>query len=171
MSSVYQTVLENHPSYIFVTNVNVPSATFGEPARILQRIADLVNRDYDADLTVYFEVSATYTLVHRETGETRRWVGSFSPQQTYTLTPNLHFSESFFEVVEPLLDLRTLVAQLGRLIPDTEWSVDEVNSLVVHVSSQVPRNYRVLVRKGLLAGDGAATGTAYKAKVKSFDLP
>lgn len=149
MNVVHQTLLEYPPAYIFVTNVDIPTATFGEPD-LLERLRNFLSGEYNPDLAVYFEVSATYTLVHRDSGETRRWVGSFSPQQTYTLTPNLTFPSAFYPVVRPLLNLRTLTRQLEQLIPNTVWIVDEVRSLILHVSARVPRTYPRLIAKGLL---------------------
>lgn len=152
----HQTVLEGYSRYIFVTNIDVPSEFFRE-ALLLERIFDFVRREYLPGLVVYFEVTATYTLLHRDTGESRKWVGSFSPQQGYTLTPHLTFPDSFFPVVRPLLNLRTLTRQLDQLIPNTVWVVDEVKSLVLNFSSYVPRTYPVLINKGLLTQHGNRT--------------
>jgi hypothetical protein len=158
----HQTVLDSYTRYIFVTNIDIPSAFFQE-AHLLERIFDFVRREYLPNLVVYFEVTGTYTLLHKDTGDTKRWVGSFSPQQAYTLTPHLIFPDSFFPTVRPLLDLRTLTRQLDQLIPDTVWVVDEVKSLILNFSAIVPRTYRVLINKGLLTEYGNRTHRSIQA--------
>jgi len=165
--NVHQTALGNGNDYIFITNVDVPSVSFGNP-NLLERIRALVESDYDTEnFQVYFEVSATYTLVHREAGHHRKWVGSFSPQQNYALTPHLLFAHHFLPAVEPLLNLPALLRQLQGLIPNTVWEVDSVKSLIIHVTAQVPPNHRALVYRGLVSQHG----TRSRQKIREFVLP
>jgi hypothetical protein len=165
--NVHQTALGCRNEYIFVTNIDVPSVMF-QSLNLLQRIHDLVAAEYDdPHAEVFFEASATYTLVHRDSGTLRRWVGSFSPQQNYALTPELSFRHHFFPAIEPLLNLPNLLRQLQALVPDTVWVVDSVDSLIVHVTSLVPPNYHRLIYRGLVSEHG----TRSRQKVRHFVLP
>lgn len=164
---VFQTTLSNGNGYIFVTNVDIPSVLFRN-LDVLQRVRALVDSEYDdPTLEVYFEVSSTYTLINSETGSTRRWVGSFSPQESYALTPELLFRHHFEPTVGPLLDLAALLRQLQLLVPDTTWEIDEIHSLIIHVSAQVPADYPRLYFRGLLSQHGSRTGR----RIKEFVLP
>lgn len=163
---VYQTTLANEESYIFVSNIKVPTPSFGS-ANLLERIKRFVNFEYTLDTVPYFEITASYTLVHAGSGAVRKWVGSFSPQQNFSLTPVTPFRENFDPAFEQLLNLPYLTRQLGNLLPNTSWSLHEVESLIVNVSAIVPPTYPKLLARGLVN----QYGRRGKRKIKTFNLP
>ena len=163
---VHQTTLAYENSYIFVTNIKIPPVFFGR-ANLTQRIQHFVNREYSEDVIVYFELTASYTLVHTESGATRKWVGSFSPQANFALSPLGLFRETFALAIAPLLDINQLARQIGQLIPNTIWNLHEVEALIVNISGMVPLNYHKLRERGLVT----QYGRRGRRKVKSFDLP
>ena len=163
--NVHQTTLANEGAYIFITNVRISTLDFVQPD-IAHRIHRFVSQEYTNEIEVYFEITAAYTLVHRDTGAQRKWVGSFSPQQDFALTPLLPFSrETFFPVIEPLLHLNHLSRQIEQLVPNSVWVLHEVEAMIVNISGVVPRNYPRLTQRGLLSQHGNFR------KVKSFELP
>lgn len=172
--NVHQTTLAYENSYIFVSNVRIPPVFFRDP-NIAQRIYQFVNQEYyPNEVTPQFEITAAYTLIHRESAARRKWVGSFSPQQNFSLTSMHLFKDTFFQVITPLLDIGHLSRQIDQLVPNTDWTLDEVEALIVNVSAVVPSNYPRLVQRGLIsqyAGGGGGRGSRRQRKVKSFDLP
>jgi len=64
---------------IVLYNVNLPRRLWQDEASLI-RIRNLVTRDFRNVDGIYFQLSATYTLVNRETGEIRTWSGSFNPR-------------------------------------------------------------------------------------------
>ena len=170
-----QTVLPSDENgYIFVTNINIPTVYFQVPD-IVQRAKDFVNRDYllqpDEQLPsqVYFEISASYQLVHAESQTQRQWVGSFSPKQNFALTPILEFVGDFEDAIRPLLNLNYLRDKISRLgQADSVWKVQSVTSLIVNVQSAVPPNHPTLRSKDLVSGHN---GVRIRRRVKEYDLP
>jgi len=161
---VDQTVLHAQDGYIFVTNINIPSVELSNPT-LKERIYRLVESEYTANIEVYFEISAAYTLIHRETGHTRLWVGSFSPLQVFALSPILLFREDFSNIFDPLLDLNFLTQKLTNIFPDSEWVVDSVQSLIVNLQGLVPLQHLRLIQRNLY------NGRRKTRRHVSFDLP
>ena len=163
---VHQTTLAYENSYIFVTNIKIPTVSF-QTVNLTQRIEHFVNFEYSENLEVYFEITASYTLVHTENGSLRKWVGSFSPLQNFSLTQLALFRERFNQTIEPLLDIRHLSRQIQHLIPNTHWALEEVESLIVNVSAVVPSNYYRLIERGLIN----QYGRRGRRKIKHSILP
>jgi len=170
-----QTVMPSDQNgYIFVTNINIPTVFFQLPD-IVQRAKDFVNRDYllqpneQLPSQVYFEISASYQLVHADSGTQRDWVGSFSPKRNFSLTPILEFVTGFEDAIRPLLDLNHLKQKIARLVQgDSLWKVQSVSSLIVNVQSAVPPNHPTLRTKDLVSGNN---GVRIRRRVKEYDLP
>lgn len=163
---VCQTTLSSENSYIFITNIQIPSVHFQEP-NLSHRIYTFVTQEYSPEIQPYFEITGTYTLQDSVTGSVRRWVGSFSPQQAFGLTPILTFRESFHLVLRPLLNPEYLKNQISQLVPDTVWIVDNVDSLIINISGIVPLNYPRLLQRGLVSQHGRRT----QRKIKTSFLP
>ena len=145
---VDQTLLSAQNNYIYVTNVNIPTVYFGDPT-LKQRIHNLVDREYNQEIEVFFEISAAYTLIHGETGSTRTWVGSFSPQQIFALTHILNFRQDFDRTITPLLDLDYLTVRLNNLFPDSVWTLHSIQSLIVNLQGLVPLQYSKITQRNL----------------------
>ena len=175
---VSQTVLpSNLNRYILVSNLNIPTVYFGE-ANLTQRAVNFVNNEYSAGaenaaVDVYFELSAAYTLVHAESFARRVWVGSFGPRREFALTPIERFGDNFEATFRPFLNLRHLKQRLSDLVPDTLWSVESVESLIVNVQAEVALTHPTILRRRLLTvhhGRSGSSATVHRT-VREYDLP
>jgi hypothetical protein len=72
-------VEDTHNTKIILYNVNFPLRLWQDETAVI-RIQDTVARDFNNSSGIYFQLSATYTLVNRFSGEVRTWSGSFNPQ-------------------------------------------------------------------------------------------
>jgi len=125
---------------IVLYNVNLPRRLWQDEASLI-RIRDRVVRDFNNDAGIYFQLSATYTLVNRENGEVRTWSGSFNPRNRVIseLTSHASFEpDSFVPFVlahsSPDWVFDKLTAAGGGLLTDGKpsvWVVDEIKSIVI----------------------------------------
>jgi hypothetical protein len=86
-------------------NVNIPRRLWQDEPSII-RVRDIVARDFGNVSGIYFQLSATYTLVNRETGEIRTWSGSFNPRNRdiSKLTSHLSYEpHTFVQFFWPIL--------------------------------------------------------------------
>lgn len=176
VTTVHQTALYYDNNYIFTSNVDIPVTAFdrGENnndmaiENLKQRIYDFIDTEY-ANTQVFFELSASYVLIDGVSGATRKWSGSFSPQQDFALTEILNFRDHFLTTVHPMLNLLFLTQRINSLVPNSRWSVDSVSSLIVHATSLVPLNFNRLVQRGLVHQHHGRQRNF--RKIKTFDLP
>ena len=70
---------------IVVYHFNIP-VDRAQDIATFERVRQQIEQDFpaesnrDVDVPLYFQISAVYNLVHRETGEERLWQGSFNPR-------------------------------------------------------------------------------------------
>ena len=60
-------------------NINLPVPIIPNE-NVYSVIRDTIVHDFDNSPSIYFQISAVYTLVNRETGDLRTWTGSFNPR-------------------------------------------------------------------------------------------
>ncbi len=60
-------------------NVNVPVHLISNE-NVYNVIRDTIVHDFNNHSGIYFQLSAVYTLVNRDTGDLRTWTGSFNPR-------------------------------------------------------------------------------------------
>jgi hypothetical protein len=138
--------LEDGPAArIVLYNVNLPRRLWQDESSLI-RIRDLVTRDFHNVSGIYFQMSATYTLVNRENGEIRTWSGSFNPRNRVIseLTSHSSFqSDSFVPFVlahsSPDWVFDKLTTGGGQLTAGktSVWVLDEVKSIVISFQARV----------------------------------
>jgi hypothetical protein len=60
-------------------NINLPVPLIPNE-NVYSVIRDTIVHDFDNSPGIYFQISAVYTLVNRDTGDLRTWTGSFNPR-------------------------------------------------------------------------------------------
>jgi hypothetical protein len=129
--------LEDGPAARLVLyNVNVPRRLWQDETSLI-RVRDIAVRDFHDVSRVYFQLSATYTLVNRVTGEIRTWSGSFNPRNRVIceLTSHLSFEPDSFvpfflahSSPEWVFDKLNAGATAGQT---SVWVLDDIKSIVV----------------------------------------
>ncbi len=138
--------LEDGPAArIVLYNVNLPRRLWQDESPLI-RIRNLVTRDFHNVSGIYFQMSATYTLVNRENGEIRTWSGSFNPRNRVVseLTSHSPFqSDSFVPFVlahsSPDWVFDKLTTGGGQLTAGktSVWVLDEVKSIVISFQARL----------------------------------
>lgn len=143
---------EEQNAYILIYNVNIPVGVFGQP-NVIQRIVDLLEEDF-AGGQAYYQISATYYLQNRVTGQERFWAGSFFPQGNARGA----VANSVFLPLERDSLMRDLSVNNPEDAVDffefenleTAWELSRLESIVVNVNARVRRGHRALARRGLV---------------------
>jgi hypothetical protein len=135
-------------------NVNIPRRLWqDEPSMV--RVRDIVVRDFGNVSGVYFQLSATYTLVNRETGEIRTWSGSFNPRNRdiCELTSHLSFEpDTFVQFVLahslPEWVFDKLNAGAGQLTAGrtSVWVLDDVKSIIASFQGRLGISHSLFSR-------------------------
>jgi hypothetical protein len=135
-------------------NVNIPRRLWqDEPSMV--RVRDIVVRDFGNVSGVYFQLSATYTLVNRETGEIRTWSGSFNPRNRdiCELTSHLSFEpDTFVQFVlahsSPEWVFDKLNAGAGQLTAGrtSVWVLDDVKSIIASFQGRLGISHSLFSR-------------------------
>lgn len=141
----------NNQKTILITNINVPERYLNNLDPILTRIDNFLKETYATLNTVYFEISATYKLVHRESGAERDWVGSYNPRFGPLLHETSIFDITFQNTCRRILGNRENIEERLRNFNDltSEWVFDSLYSIIIHASGFVPRDYHVLYLRNL----------------------
>lgn len=169
---VDQTAISFGNRFVLISNINVP-LEYLETNEIKQatigRIENFINTNYTTNENVYFEITATYQLQHRETGTRRDWVGSFNPRGAPSLLHNtsifdLNFKNSLGRVLV-IPDVERKLLQFNQI--QSDWVFSELYSIIIHVSGIVPSDYHILYMRNLIHGNRRRTGR----KNVTFNLP
>jgi hypothetical protein len=144
--------LEDGPvARLVLYNVNLPRRLW-QDEQSLVRIRDIVTRDFGEVAGVYFQLSATYTLANRETGEIRIWSGSFNPRNRdiSELTSHSTFEpDTFVEFVlahsspEWVHDKLNAGVTAGKT---SVWVLDEVKSIVISFQGRLGNRHSLFSR-------------------------
>jgi len=70
---------ENNSERLVSYNINLPVHLIPN-GNVYNVIRDTIVHDFDHNPSIYFQISAVYTLVNRDTGALRTWTGSFNPR-------------------------------------------------------------------------------------------
>lgn len=167
---VTQTAIRTGNSFILISNINIPLEYLDNTQPIIERLKNFITNEYRNTQPVYYEVTATYQLRHRETNSVRQWLGSFSPRIGPMLFEAEIFSEfNFVANLTRTLNVNFICEKLlAANSLDSDWVFDQLYSVIIHVSSMVPKEYHVLYRRNLLHGSGTRRSVR---KVANFDLP
>ena len=134
-----------------IYNVNVPFNLFDtqeDTLQVLERVKNLLVRDF-SNAVATFQLTASYLLVHKTTGELRIWSGSFYPRgnaPAYLSAFKKFHPDTFVQYGLDCLDNveHTLLNWPNR--GDTSWVLQEVISIIFNVQSLVS-NEHPLIRK------------------------
>jgi multidrug efflux pump subunit AcrB len=149
---VDQTFIPSEDSGILVTNINVPESEFVNIDSVLERIRNLIVNDYYNVDNVQFQVCATYELRNTETGDVRKWTGSFNPRgnSSNALSAFQIFTPNFKEVVKNALKPDNVHRKLGFHHAQTNWVFQRLTSIIIAVQSEVNLTHPTLLRRSLL---------------------
>lgn len=176
-----QTAIQTNNRYVLISNVNIPVEYLtvvgdggggggGEVAKreLLERVNQFIRAEYTHTNPVYFEVTATYQLKHRDTNNVRQWLGSFAPRIGPMLfDPEIYSEATFVRKLVNTLDVEQISVKLLHMNGlDSDWVFDKLYSVIIHISSLVPKEYHILYRRNLFH-----QGRRTTRKVATFDLP
>lgn len=162
-------VAEEPGFFVLIYNVNIPIGDFGNPD-VARRVVDFLEQDF-ATSPAFYQLTATYFLQNRVTGQEKFWSGSFFPAgNARAAAANPAFQ---------LLERGTLERQLRGnpddvldwfAVPDvdTAWEVSRLASVVVNVNAKVRRGHPALGRRGLL---DVVARRARRRRAVEFALP
>lgn len=132
-------IREDKDNFLAVLHFNVPVNYLGsvEIAPRLETINQLVREEFGSEIAkqkVFVSATATYELVHRLTGQTMLWRGSFQPRnnQDFYIIPSQVFNPgSFVETFSRQTSPETVSARVRIRGMNTEWQLSELKSLIV----------------------------------------
>ena len=137
--------------FIVVYNVNIPieiTEDQEECQEVLERVCDLVTTDFTGE-KVYYQITASYVLVHAITGQQRVWSGSFyahgnAPAQ---LTAFESFNRHTFvaSAIEGITDAERKLARWGGL--ESQWKLDHLESIIFNIQARVLDYHPVIQRR------------------------
>ena len=138
---------------IILFNFNVPADRLPDQAGV-ERILRQVETDFPPEdrarvvVPLYFQITAVYTLVHRETGEERLWQGSFNPRsrdlgQVTVFRP--FDPQTFVQYTSTRCTVENVLHQLQNRADGREsvWIVDRLLSVIVSVQATVRATHAV----------------------------
>jgi len=149
---------------IITYHFNVPSRLTADRATF-ETIRDRITEDFPASPLViqipYFQISAVYILIHKDTGLQRLWTGSANSRsrELGQVTPFRHFNpETFVDFVYERSQPDFILGQQQNVADqkETSWTVGEVLAAIVSVQTTVRLSHPVFDRYPELRGYGPA---------------
>ena len=149
-------------SFLILYNVNVPSRLiFGDPANVAEQVKRFLDVEFPPPCTIYFQLTATYYIVNKQTGFERLWSGSFSPRQNLAarLLPFQNYDNASFvnKFVNACDNVQEKLTWFGR---ETVWEFDRLESVIVNVQTTAQHGHPALAGHNLR-----------KQKFVTFQLP
>ena len=149
---------------ILVFNFNVPIERAQSPAafeRIRQQIATDFPDESRENVVVplYYQISATYVLVHRNTGEERFWLGSYNPRARDLSTVTVfrpYVPETFVQHAVTSCSQQSILNRLEDRTAGTEsvWTISRLLSVIVSVQATARIRHPVFYHHRSLLGHG-----------------
>jgi hypothetical protein len=146
--------LDNRRKKIVLYNVNIPARfveNLNEFTTVLDRVSDLIENDFPNDI-VQFQVTAAYWLKHNQTGELKKWCGSFSVQN------NMPARLSNFEEFNPVSFVQFVLTSANNLEAKLTWNRQDTNfefykliSIILNIQSRVDINHNAILRRQLVS--------------------
>jgi len=143
------TVLELENQLLVIYNANIPAylcADENERREALIRIANLFATDFTKQC--FYQVTASFTLRNKGTGEIRLWTGSFSPRG------NFHAQLSAFEEFNHNTFVQTALRQTSNVASrlswrghDTLWTFDDLKSVIISAQCKLNRDDGLFLKR------------------------
>ena len=154
--------------YLLLLNFNIPSSIVENnlPLSLEQVLIDVARylQDNFSLLDIYYQVTASYNLLNRETGDTRLFTGSFSPGSAHASSLSgdifkLFKRDSFPRQVQQYTTQANILNCLERP-NDTEskWSYQSLASVIINCQLQLEGNHTFIQEKSLLLARGQRHG-------------
>ena len=124
--------------FLFLVNFNLPAVhltdgSLEQRLGVIQRCLDSEFRQEIASGKLQYCVTATYTLQHAETGETKLWTGTFQPiarRKTYLRPFAVYSPNDFVPQSVAAVELRHTTNSLTWIGEDTKWTFDSLESVI-----------------------------------------
>ena len=157
-----------HEQYMLMLNFNVPKSILEDDQplpleQVLIDVADLLDQEFYPE-PVYFQVTASYNLRHRHTGDERLFTGSFCPKtsQISSLSGPVfrHFQKATFsqEVRQFTTPENILSCLEWPEDDDSDWSFLSLSSVILNCQVKVNWHNQYIMRKDLLNNRGRRHG-------------
>lgn len=151
---------------IVVYHFNLPSATHTPHRATFETVLRQVEQDFEPGqgqrhvvVPLYYQISAVYTLIHRETGQERYWQGSFNPRSRDLgqVSPFRPFEPAtFVDFAFPRCQTPRVSEQLSQTADDKEsvWTLGDVLSVIVSFQATLRLEHGIFRRHPELSGAG-----------------
>jgi hypothetical protein len=113
-------------------------------------IRDTIVHDFDNSSGIYFQISAVYTLVNRDTGALRIWTGSFNPRnhqpsqlsthQCFEADNFINFARANSSVEVALQKLTANSTTAGKT---SVWSLQDLKAIIFSFQCRLRPNHRL----------------------------
>ena len=159
---------ENSSERLVSYNINLPVNLLTKE-NVFTVIRDTIVHDFNHNSDVYFQISAVYTLVNRETGDIRTWSGSFNPRnrQPSQLTTHQRFqADTFIEFAQQHSSLErakeTLTANYTAAGKDSVWTLQDLKSIIFSFQCKLPASHFLFLKRPRLQHVGNNTHKKHK---------
>jgi hypothetical protein len=153
----------NKTERLVLYNVNVPVHLISND-NVYNVIRDTIVRDFRNDPGIYFQLSAVYTLVNRDTGDLRTWTGSFNPRnrQPSQLSTHRRFeADTFIEFARANSSievvLQKLTANYATAGQTSVWSLQDLKAIIFSFQCKVRASHRLFLHRPQLRHVGASS--------------
>ena len=154
--------------YLLLLNFNIPRSIVEEnlPLSLEQVLIDVAKflHHHFFPLPIYYQVTASYNLLNRETGDTRLFTGSFSPGSANisSLSGDIFKSfrrDTFPGQVQQYATQANILNCLQRPNDeDSKWTFQSLASLIINCQLQLKGTHTFIVQKNLLLTRGNRHG-------------
>jgi hypothetical protein len=130
-------------------NINLPVNLISNE-NVFNVIRDTIVHDFNNNPSVYFQLSAVYTLVNHKTGDIRTWSGSFNPRnrQPSQLSTHRRFeADTFIEFAQQHSSVerttQILTANYIGAGKNSDWTLQDLKSIVFSFQCKLPASHRL----------------------------
>lgn len=143
---VHRLYIGSHPRKLLIANYNIPLTVLHQDS--IQTVERRIQTDFDLPQDfIYFNISATYVLKHRETQDEKFFGGSFHARgmkiSELSAFRSLD-SVDFIPFVLQKTNLENITQKLKVAGHNTVWELDRVLSVVVSVQGIITPNHHGL---------------------------
>ena len=151
---------ESRSERLVLYNVNVPVNLIPNE-NVFSVIRDTIVRDFDNDSGIYFQLSAVYTLVHRDTGDLRTRTGSFNSRncQPSQLSTHQRFeADTFIDFARANSSVEVALQKLtANYAADGQtWSLQDLKSIIFSFQCRLRPNHCLFLLRPQLRHVGAS---------------